>query len=113
MEVIKKSYYAKRISPMDGEYFFGYYDLQPFNGNLHLTHKVSDANKLHESGDVAEVGLLDITTEKYEKLDTTGAWCFQQGAMLQWNPLAPKDEVIYNSLGGWRLQCYYIEYTYW
>lgn len=99
MEVIKKSYYAKRISPMDGEYFFGYYDLQPFNGNLHLTHKVSDANKLHESGDVAEVGLLDITTEKYEKLDTTGAWCFQQGAMLQWNPLAPKDEVIYNSLG--------------
>ena len=99
MKVIKKSYYAKRISPLDGEYFFGYYDLQPFNGNLHLTHKVANADKLHERGDVAEVGLLDINTEKYERLDTTGAWCFQQGAMLQWNPLAPKDEVIYNSLG--------------
>lgn len=99
MKVIKKSYYAKRISPLDGEYFFGYYDLQPFNGNLHLTHKVANADKLHERGDVAEVGLLDINTEKYERLDTTGAWCFQQGAMLQWNPLAPEDEVIYNSLG--------------
>jgi len=99
MKVIKKSYYAKRISPLDGEYFFGYYDLQPFNGNLHLTHKVVNADKLHERGDVAEVGLLDINTEKYERLDTTGAWCFQQGAMLQWNPLAPEDEVIYNSLG--------------
>ncbi len=99
MNVIKKSYYAKRISPLDGEYFFGYYDLQPFNGNLHLTHKVANADKLHERGDKAEVGLLDINTEKYERLDITGAWCFQQGAMLQWNPLAPKDEVIYNSLG--------------
>lgn len=99
MKVINKSYYAKRISPLDGEYFFGYYDLQPFNGNLHLTHKVANADKLHERGDVAEVGLLDINTEKYERLDTTGAWCFQQGAMLQWNPLAPEDEVIYNSLG--------------
>lgn len=99
MEVIKKSYHAKRISPFDGEYFFGYYDLQAFNGKMHLTHKVANADKLHERGDVAEVGILDIDTAKYEKLDTTGAWCFQQGAMLQWNPLAPRDEVIYNSLG--------------
>lgn len=99
MKVIKKSYYAKRISPLDGEYFFGYYDLQPFNGNLHLTHKVADADKLHMPGDVAEIGLLDINTEKYERLDTTGAWCFQQGAMLQWNPQASDREIIYNSLG--------------
>ena len=75
MKVIKKSYYARRISPLDGEYFFGYYDLQPFNGNLHLTHKVADADKLQKRGNVAEVGLLDINTEKYERLDTTGAWC--------------------------------------
>ncbi len=99
MEVIKKSYYAKRICPVDGIYFFGYYDLQPFSGNLHLTHKVSFGDRVQVRGDVAEIGLLDINTEKYEKLDTTGAWCFQQGAMLQWNPLAPKDEIIYNSLG--------------
>lgn len=100
MKVIKKSYYAKRISPLDGEYLFGYYDLQPFNGNLHLTHKITtDPNKLHVRGDTAEIGLLDINTEKYEKLDTTGAWCFQQGSMLQWNPASPKDEIIYNSLG--------------
>lgn len=98
MKFLDKSFHAKRISPHDGEYFFGYYDLQPFCGNLHLTHKIKDANTLHDRGDKAEVGILDINTAKYEKLDETGAWCFQQGAMLQWNPASPKDEVIYNSL---------------
>ena len=39
MKIIEKSYYAKRISPTDGHYTFGYYDIQPFNGNLHLAHK--------------------------------------------------------------------------
>ena len=98
MKLLKKSYCARRISPADGEFFFGYYDLQPFCGDLHLTHRVSFADRLQKRGDTAEVGILDMNTAKYEKLDVTGAWNFQQGAMLQWNPLAPKDEVIYNSL---------------
>lgn len=98
MKLLEKSFHAKRISPLDGEYFFGYYDLQPFCGDLHLTHKIERADKLHKKGDRAEIGLLNINTSKYEKLDTTGAWNFQQGAMLQWNPASPKDEIIYNSL---------------
>ena len=98
MKLLEKSYFAKRISPLDGEYFFGYYDLQPFNKNLHLTHKLNSADKLQERGDRAEIGLLDINTAKYEKLDITGAWNYQQGAMLQWNPQSPTDEIIYNSI---------------
>lgn len=100
MKLLEKSYHAKRISPTNGEFFFGYYDLQPFNGNLHLTHRVNFTDRLHKKGDTAEIGLLDMnsSTGSYEKLDTTGAWNFQQGAMLQWNPKAPTEEVIYNSL---------------
>ena len=30
-------------------------------------------------------------------LDTTQAWNFQQGAMLQWNPKVADREIIYNS----------------
>ena len=98
MLLLEKSYHAKRISPTNGEFFFGYYDLQPFCGDLHLTHKVGFTDRLHKKGDVAEVGILDINTAKYEMLDTTGAWNFQQGAMLQWNPNAVGEEIIYNSL---------------
>ncbi len=97
MKLLEKSLHVKRISPPDGEYFFGYYDLQPFNGDLHLTHKVDFVDRLQVRGDTCEVGVIDMTNGKYEKLDTTGAWNFQQGAMLQWNQLN-SDEVIYNSL---------------
>lgn len=98
MKLLEKSYPVKRISPAGGDYFFGYYDLQPFCGNLHLTHKVKFTDRLHKRGDSAEVGLIDINTAKYEALDVTGAWNFQQGAMLQWNPRKPTEEIIYNSL---------------
>ena len=57
MRLLQKSYHAKRISPTNGEFFFGYYDLQPFNGNLHLTHRVNFTDRLHKKGDAAEVGL--------------------------------------------------------
>ena len=64
-----------------------------------ITHKIKNADALHRRGDKAEIGILDINTSKYEMLDITGAWNFQQGAMLQWNPSAPDEEIIYNSLG--------------
>ncbi len=100
MKELSKSLGVKRITPSDAQYFFGYYDLQPFNfdENLHLTHKTSFRNRLQEKGDTAEVGFIDLSNGKYEKIDTTHAWNFQQGAMLQWNPVAPNSEVIYNTV---------------
>ena len=99
MKHLIKSAAVKRISPGDGHYFFGYYDLQPYNKDesLHLTHKTSFRNRLHKKGDEAEIGVIDMATEKYEKIETTKAWNFQQGAMLQWNPQAADREIIYNS----------------
>lgn len=97
---LDKSLPVKRITPTDGHYFFGYYDIQPFSANAryHLSHKTDFRNRLQVAGDVCEIGLVDIETEKYEKLTETKAWNFQQGAMLSWNPLSPDDEIIYNDL---------------
>lgn len=36
MKIINKSVPVRRISPADGEYFFGYYDLPAMRGALHL-----------------------------------------------------------------------------
>ena len=100
MKMVYKSFPVRRISPADGHYFFGYYDLQPISGNLHLAHKVDFIDRLQRRDETVEIGLIEMGKEKFERLDTTAAWCFQQGAMLQWNPAAPNDEIIYNCTDG-------------
>ena len=90
----------KRISPREQHFFFGYYDLQPFDakGRYHLAHRVDFMDRLHGKDDEAEIGLIEIATRKYTPLAKTKAWNFQQGAMLQWNPARPDEEIIYNAL---------------
>lgn len=97
MKSIYKSLHARRITPVEENCFFGYYDLRALNGDLHLIHKVGFNDRLQTGADKAEIGVVDITNNHYEKLDETGAWCFQQGAMLQWSSTG-EDEIIYNSL---------------
>ena len=100
MKHLRKSVPVKRISPGNGHYFFGYYDLQPYNESekFHLTHRTTFRNRLQNENDSAEVGFIDVSNGRYERLDTTYAWNFQQGAMLQWNPASSEREVIYNSM---------------
>lgn len=100
MKYTSKSIPAKRLTPKGGEYFFGYYDLQPYNSDetLHLTHKTSFADRLQVRGDVAQIGVIDLKSEKFIEIETTHAWNFQQGAMLQWNPKAADREIIYNDI---------------
>ncbi len=90
----------RRISPAEQHFFFGYYDLQPFDskGKYHLAHRVDFMDRLHEKDDEAEIGIIELATRKYTPLTTTKAWNFQQGAMLQWNPAKPDSEIIYNAL---------------
>jgi len=100
MELSYRSFPARRISPAEGHYFFGYYDLQPISGNLHLAHRVNFTDRVQRRGEAAEIGIIDMDKEKFEQLDVTEGWCFQQGAMLQWNPASPNDEIIYNCFDG-------------
>ena len=39
-----------------------------------------------------------ISNHRFDtELAETTAWNFQQGSLLRWNPVAPNDEIIYNS----------------
>lgn len=93
MENLNAQY--KEISPKGGHYFFGYYDLQPYDatGRYHLCHKVSFIDRIPEADDVAELGYIDLKTGKFCKVAETTAWNFQQGALLQWYG---SDSILYN-----------------
>ncbi len=89
------------ITPDDEyHYFFAYYDLQPYNAEnrYHLAHRVRFADRLPGPGDICELGCIG-PDGGFLKFAETGAWNFQQGAQLQWNPADP-SEVIYNTCGG-------------
>lgn len=86
----------KVITPDDGyNYFFGYYDLMPFDKacKRHLTHRVNFCDRLQQQGDICEVGYIDLEDNTFHKISETLAWNFQQGAMLQW---FDEESVIYN-----------------
>ena len=63
MEMSYRSFPARRISPAEGHYFFGYYDLQPISGNLHLAHRVNFTDRVQRRGEVAEIGIIDMDKE--------------------------------------------------
>ena len=76
---------ARVITPDDGgHYFFGYYDLQPFDstGRYHLCHKAPFEDRLPEADDICELGVIDLQTGKFIKYAETNAWNFQQGMMI-------------------------------
>jgi hypothetical protein len=89
----------RRISPDDGfHYYYGYYDNPAFSGDdtKHLCHRVRFWDRLPLKDDRCELGFFDLKTGGWEKLAETGAFNFQQGSMLQWNPQNPDKEIIYN-----------------
>lgn len=88
----------QRISSPGEHCFFGYYDLPAWNkdGDKHLAHRVGFIDRMPEANDVAEVGFFTEGDPTFHRIGTTTAWNFQQGAMLQWNPAAPNDQILYN-----------------
>ncbi len=84
------------ISPDDGyDYFFGYYDLQPFDasGERHLAARAAFHDRLPEASDVLELGYLTIRDRCFHKVAESHAWNFQQGSLLQWYD---EERIIYN-----------------
>ena len=89
---------VKRLTHGEDHYFFGYYDLPAWNESqsYHLCHRVKFWDRLPEKDDIAEIGLVDVNKQDFIPVVETTAWNFQQGAMLQWNPSSPNDEIIFN-----------------
>lgn len=88
----------KRLTHGEDHYFFGYYDVPAWNESqkYHLCHRVKFWDRLPQKDDIAEIGLIDVYNQDFIPVAETTAWNFQQGAMLQWNPLSPEDEIIFN-----------------
>ncbi len=84
------------ISAPDEHFFFGYYDLQPYDSKeeRHLAHKVKFRDRLPDKNDICELGYIDLKTREFVKLAETTAWNFQQGALLQW--YKDDDHIVYN-----------------
>lgn len=77
--------------------FFGYYDLKAYDDSdrYHLCNILDFEDRLQRGDDTLELGVIDLDNGNYEQIDTTRAWSFQQGAMLQWSG-AENDVVFYN-----------------
>jgi len=84
------------ITPVDGfHYFFGYYDLQPFDkeNRRHLAHRVTFADRIPGPEDSVDVGYITVADRTFHKVAQSNAWNFQQGALLQWYD---EEHILYN-----------------
>lgn len=82
-----KKFIKRNITPQDGhEYFFGYYDLQPYStdNTKHLCGRTTFSDRQPVLGDKMEIGYIDIPNAKFVKLAETNTWNWQQGAFLTW-----------------------------
>lgn len=89
---------VRKISyKIDKPCFFGYYDLMAYDveDKYHLCNIIDFENRLQTGDDFMELGVIDLQNGNYEKIDSTKAWSFQQGAMLQWSG-AEINTVFYN-----------------
>ena len=87
-----------RVTEGTSQHFFGYYDKHQWDetGRYLLTLQVDIADRSPRPDDVARIGMIDLEERnRYIPLGSTRAWCWQQGAMLQWLPGSPTS-IIYN-----------------
>lgn len=91
-----------RVSPDDdGEYFFGYYDKNPWDADMRymICMKTKDTWSIPDPLDSAEILLLDTTkNHSAKKIATTHTWNVQQGCMAQWLGPDFKSRILYNDL---------------
>jgi hypothetical protein len=80
-------------------HFFGYYDKSPWNASerLMLAHEADFNDRPPREDDAVTIGLVKLEDgNRYERLATTRAWNWQQGAMLQWHPADPERLLVHN-----------------
>lgn len=88
---------ATAVSAGPKHHWFGYYDKCPWDrtGRYILAMESAFCDRQPNNRDSITVGYVDtFKGNRFVPLDTTLAWCWQQGPMLQWIG----DEVIYNTV---------------
>ncbi|MBM4018313.1 MAG: hypothetical protein FJ288_08310 [Planctomycetes bacterium] len=94
---------ARPITGGPKHHFFGYYEKCPWDasGRLHLALEVPFIDRQPRADDAAIVGLIDTAEgNRFQPLDETLAWCWQQGTMLRWMPGAEDRLITYNKREG-------------
>lgn len=92
---------ARAVTRGPKHHFFGYYDKCPWDatGRYLLAMEIDFCDRQPRRGEALTVGMVDLKDgDRYIPLDSTLAWCWQQGTMLQWLGSAPDREVIYNGV---------------
>lgn len=92
---------AVRLSPAGRHFFFGYYDVSPWDasGRRLLAAEAAFADRVPTPGDALTLGLLDPAEPgAFVPFATTTAWGWQMGCRLQWLGDPAGDTVIYNQL---------------
>ena len=81
-------------------HFFGRAGVSPWNKSA--TRLACLESEIHGRaplpGERAQVGVVDPNTGGFTAVGTTSAWSFMRGAMLQWCPQSPNDELLFNDV---------------
>lgn len=100
MPIIEKLCPVTRISSGPFHHFFGYYEKSPWSldGRYLLGIRVEPSHWFPGPDDRAEIGAFDLEREgHWQPFAQTGAWNWQQGAMLQWLDAFSERHVIFNT----------------
>ena len=92
-------------------HWFGYYDKREFDpsGRYVLGMEVDFEHRSPAADDTIKVGMVDLEDgDRWTELGSSGAWCWQQGCMLQWRP-GSKSEVLWNDRQGDRFVCHVLD----
>ncbi|MFH1719011.1 MAG: hypothetical protein ABIF19_16780 [Planctomycetota bacterium] len=79
-------------------HWFSYYDKLQFDpsGRRVLGMEVEFEHRSPKPDDVVKIGMADLENDgRWTELGQSGAWCWQQGCMLQWRP-GSNSEIIWN-----------------
>ena len=92
---------ARAVTRGPKHHFFGYYDKCPWDksGRYLLAMEIDFCDRQPKPGEALTLGMVDLKDgDRYIPFDTTTAWAWQQGTMLQWLGSAPDREVAYNAV---------------
>lgn len=86
------------LSPSDSSFWFGYYSKTPLSedNKFLLAHKVEFDGRSISSQDSCEIGFFELETGKWNLIDVTKSFNWQQGALLQWIKDSSSKKIIYN-----------------
>ena len=92
-------------------HWFGYYDKLQFDPSSRyvLGMEVDFEHRSPNAEDTIGIGMIDLADgNRWIELGETGAWCWQQGCMLQWIP-GSDGKVIWNDREDGRFVCHILD----